>query len=612
MPEVGRGKVKILGIAPYAGMKELMQDIVARRDDIDLEVFIGDLSNGVDMVLEHQGQGFSAIVSRGGTAEMIKRAVDIPVSEVPLSVYDVLRAIRLAQNYNGRFAIVGFPSITRCSRLLCEILQYDAIDIVTINGQDEIRTCLETLKKQGYSIIVGDMTTTIQAKLTGINGILITSGGESIEAAFDHAVEICERNRKNLEKIEFLNALLGSVKDEIVVFGEDGEPAFSSSFSAGDDGETLSFMKKNISSVLERGEKKLLKKNKKGNLYSLSGRAFEVGEKRYCAWFTACLPDTHLCGEQGVSYKNKSDLLEDIDSAFCKNLFVGGLDETVKKYSKSALPVLIAGEVGTAKDKTANFIYMNSHLSDNPLISIDCAAVTEKTWKRLMEDEFSPFSEERLTLYLKNTHCLDEPTGDRLIRYFKDTGICERNRLLFSFVLTRDASKCGAPGENRFHAALRSDLTCLVLKMRPLRQHPGNIPSLCSLYINEIDTATGGGVIGFTPEAMRLMMEYRWEYNLDQLKRVLTELVVLSDSPYISASEVERALAVESELTDGDRRNSDPLARALDLGKPLENITGDVVRIVLNQENMNQSKAARRLGISRSTLWRMLSKKRTG
>ena len=105
-----------------------------------------------------------------------------------MSVYDVLRAIRLAQNYNGKFAIVGFPSITRCSRLLCDILQYDTIDLVTINGRDEIRRCLETLKKQGYSIVVGDMTTTIQAKLTGINGILITSGGESIEAAFDHAV----------------------------------------------------------------------------------------------------------------------------------------------------------------------------------------------------------------------------------------------------------------------------------------------------------------------------------------------------------------------------------------------------------------------------------------
>ncbi|MDR1377235.1 MAG: PrpR N-terminal domain-containing protein, partial [Synergistaceae bacterium] len=204
-------KIKILGIAPYAGMKELMQDIVARRNDIDLEVFVGDLSNGVDIVLERQNQGFSTIVSRGGTAEMIKRATDIPVSEVFLSVYDVLRAIRLAQNYNGKFAIVGFPSITRCSHILCDILQYDTIDIVTINGQEDIKVCLETLKKQGYSIVVSDMTTTIQAKLVGINGILITSGGESIEAAFDHAVEICEGNRKNLEKIEFLNALLRTV-----------------------------------------------------------------------------------------------------------------------------------------------------------------------------------------------------------------------------------------------------------------------------------------------------------------------------------------------------------------------------------------------------------------
>jgi transcriptional regulator with PAS, ATPase and Fis domain len=593
-------------------MKELMQDIAAQRDDIDLEIFVGDLSSGVDIVLEYQNQGFSAIVSRGGTAEMIKRVADIPVLEVPLSVYDVLRAIRLAQNYNGKFAIVGFPSITKCSRLLCDILQYGTIDIMTINGQDDIRPCLETLKKQGYSIVIGDMTTTIQAKLAGINGILITSGGETIEAAFDHAVETCERNRKNLEKIEFLNGLLRSAEDEIVVFGEKGDLAFSS-HSTGCDDETLSFMKRNISSILECGEKKMLKKNKKGDLYSLFGRAFGAGGKRYCAYFAVRLPDTHPYNEQGVTYKNKSDLLKNVDNAFCKNLFVGGLTETAEKYGRSALPVLIIGEAGTAKDKTANFIYMNSHLSDNPMISIDCGAVTEKNWKRLMENEFSPFSDERLTIYLKNTDRLDESTGERLIRYFKCTDICKRNRLIFSFVSKRDA-----PEENRFHVSLRSELMCLILKMRPLRQRPGDISNLCSLYINEINTTTGGGVIGLTPEAMRLMMEYGWEYNLDQLRRVLTGLVVLSDSPYISAEEVERALAVESELTGGNGQNFDlrmrnlDLVRSLDLEKSLENITSDIIGIVLSQEKMNQSKAARRLGISRSTLWRMLSKKQIG
>ncbi|MDR2176136.1 MAG: PrpR N-terminal domain-containing protein [Synergistaceae bacterium] len=597
-------KVRILGIAPYAGMKELMQDIAARRGDIDLEVFVGDLSNGVDIVLERQSQGFSAIVSRGGTAEMIKRATDIPVAEVLLSVYDVLRAIRLAQHYNGKFAIVGFPSITKCAHLLCDILQYDTIEIATIGGQDDIRPCLEAIKKRGCSIVVSDVTTTIQAKLLGINGILITSGGESIEAAFDHAVEICERNRKNLEEIEFLNALLRSAKDEIVVFGEEGELAFSS-FPAGCDGETLAFMKKNFRSVLECHEKKMLKKNKKGELYSLSGRAFGVREKRYCAYFAACLPGAHPCAEQGIAYKNKADLLEDVDNTFCKNLFVEGLNETAEKYGRSALPVLITGETGTGKDKTANFIYIKGHLSENPMLSIDCGAVTEKTWKRLMEDDFSPFADERLTIYLKNTDRLDEPTGDRLIRYFKSTDICERNRLIFSFVPRR-----GSPEENRFHARLRNELRCLVLKMPPLRQRPHDISSLCSLYINEINTATGGEVVGLAPEAMRLMMEYRWEYNLDQLKRVLTELVVLSGSPYISAEEVERALAVESALASGDGQNFTPQARALDLGKSLENITGDIVRIVLDQENMNQSKAARRLGISRSTLWRMLNKQR--
>jgi transcriptional regulator with PAS, ATPase and Fis domain len=588
-------KIRILGIAPYAGLKELMQEVAAQRSNIDLEVFVGDLTDGVNLALEHQRRGFSGIVSRGGTAEMIRQAVSIPVVEVNLSVYDVLRAIRLAENYYGKFAIVGFPSITNCAKILCDLLRHK-IDIVTIKNRGEVDICLETLKREGYSMVLGDMVTTVSAKFAGINGILITSGGESVEAAFDHVIEIYRGYKKNLEELEFLNRLLLTVRNDIVVFSENGEVRVPFVGSASLDEDILFFMKKNVSSVLARGEEKILKQRGDGELITLHGRGFSTENGRYCAFSLTRSPELHAYCGQGVTFQNKTDLMEDVNNIFCRSNSVGKLTGIAEKYGGSDLPILILGESGTGKDKTANSIYVHSKLSDNPMVSIDCGFVTEKKWSWLVENEYSPFQEEKFTIYIKNTDLLSESLGARLIQYFEDTGIRERNRMIFSYVIQHGAEA----GKNPFSARLQNVLSCLVIKLSPLRQRPEDIPSLCSLYINEINVASGKSVVGLTPEATALMQDYHWEKNLDQLRRVLWQLVTLGDSPYISADEVAEALAAEG--------GPAPAGHSLNLNRTLDEITKDIAWAVLQEEGMNRSQAARRLGISRSTLWRMLGK----
>jgi transcriptional regulator with PAS, ATPase and Fis domain len=586
-------RVRILGIAPYAGMRELMLNIAARRLDIDLEVFVGDLSDGVDIVTEHQCRGFSAIVSRGGTAEMIRKSANIPVSEITLSVYDVLRAIRLAQSYEGKFAIVGFPSITKCARLLCDMLKYE-IDIVTINSQEDAIPCLKELKRQNCSMILGDMVTTVSAKLSGINGILITSGGESIESAFDHAVEISAGYRAGRGRIEFLEAALRTARDEIAVFNEGGELSFSSMSSP--DEELISFMRRNARTVPDRGEKKIMRPAQDGSIAALFGKRFSTKDGSYCVYSITRLAKPGIYDGQGVTFQNKPDLLEDVDSLFSRSSSIGRLADTIQKYASADLPVLITGEQGTGKDKAANSIFVYGKLGDNPMISIDCGVISDKKWSQLLQDEYSPLSDSNLTIYLKNINTLNDRNGARLAGYLRDTDICRRNRMIFSYVVCRDAEE-----NNYFYNYLRRDASCLVLRMPPLRQRPADIPSICSLYINDINAATGKQVIGLNPDAILMLQEYYWEHNLNQLKRVLAELVVLSDSSYISAGDVAQVLASEGAgQTSPDR--------GVNLNQSLDEITRDVARIIMKEEGENQSRAARRLQISRSTLWRMLKK----
>ena len=69
----------------------------------------------LDVYKRQVDAGYDAIISRGGTATLIRETTDLPVISIQLSVYDVLRTIRLAQSYSNLYAIVGFPDITEAA-----------------------------------------------------------------------------------------------------------------------------------------------------------------------------------------------------------------------------------------------------------------------------------------------------------------------------------------------------------------------------------------------------------------------------------------------------------------------------------------------------------------
>jgi len=120
------------------------------------------------------------------------------------------------------------------------------------------------------------------------------------------------------------------------------------------------------------------------------------------------------------------------------------------------------------------------------------------------------------------------------------------------------------------------------------------------LYINAANVRNGTRVIGLTHDAMLTLQNRVWPRNADQLYQTIGELVINAKSSYISEEQVLSLLNREKRKTPAAPESS------LDLNRPLEEIIHDVVLRVYEEENMNQTHTAKRLGISRSTLWRML------
>ncbi|MFQ8689765.1 MAG: PrpR N-terminal domain-containing protein [Blautia sp.] len=180
-------KIKILAVAPYEGMAETIASIATERDDVEMTVQTGDLNTGKKIALELSHKNYDVILSRGGTAELIRSTVEIPVVDIPISGYDILRTIKLAQNYSGKFVIAGFSGITKDARVLCDLLQYD-IDILTFTTEADSTATLKAAKKKGCTLVLCDMTGSKAAQKLHLNSVLITSGTESINAAIDEAV----------------------------------------------------------------------------------------------------------------------------------------------------------------------------------------------------------------------------------------------------------------------------------------------------------------------------------------------------------------------------------------------------------------------------------------
>ncbi len=593
---------RILGIAPYEGMKHIMESLAAKRDDIQLDVYVGDLQQGVEIVRRNRHENYHVIISRGGTAQLISQVTQIPVVEVGFSGYDILRVLKISENYARKYAIVGFPNIASNARLMCSLLQYD-IEIFTIHSSEEVYQVLSDLKEKGYEMVLCDVIANATAKKLGLNALLITSGAESITAAFDEAVKLNRNYYRIQSEKQFYKEILMGGNDSIIVFKENGE-LFFSSVSEEQNPELFSQLRNDLPSFLDKKTHKFFK-NIDGTLYSFTSRYFSFSGEQVAAFYYSSSFVPFAASKYGIQYTN----LQEAEDLFFNSFFsltnpASNIRTTIRNMNQTYVPIMISGETGAGKEQVARSIYSQSRFSSNPLITINCTLLNERSWNFLINHYNSPFTDNDNTLYFKNIDQLTTEKRTQLLSVIIDTNLCKRNHVIFS-------CNCSM-GEKLSPEAMEyvNQLSCVLLHLPPLREHTGEIPALAGLYLNMLNTSMENQVIGLEPEALTLLQEYDWPYNYTQFKRILNELALAADSPYIQAESVRMLLREEKKPS----QKREPLRTEeekegqylLDLNRPLNDINREIIEIVLNEMNGNQSAAARRLGIGRSTLWRYL------
>src|SRR6478735_3929304 len=317
--------------------------------------------------------------------------------------------------------------------------------------------------------------------------------------------------------------------------------------------------------------------------------------------------------------------------------FIGGSPAAVevkrqaRRAALSSSPVLLLGETGTGKELLAHAIHAASARASGPLVSVNIAAVPDT----LLEAEFFGVAPGAFTgadrkgrdgkfkLADGGTLFLDE-IGDmplalqpKLLRALQEGEI---EPLGSNKVVPFDARVIAATSrdlgalvrEGRFREDLYYRLNVLPIRVPPLRERRADIPSLVEVLGEDMAMRNGTPPPELAPDAMALLMAQAWRGNIRELRNVLEQAAMRSDTHRIDVKQVEEVLRdagierIAPAAGEAPLRAAASSQRLRPLAEQVAQVERAAIEAAMAATGGNKVAAARLLGISRAKLYERL------
>ena len=275
--------------------------------------------------------------------------------------------------------------------------------------------------------------------------------------------------------------------------------------------------------------------------------------------------------------------------------------------------VLITGESGTGKELAARAIHDLSVRREGPFVAVNCGALpAHLIQSELFGHEKGAFTGAhqrkigRIEAAQDGTIFLDE-IGDlplelqvNLLRFLEDrcierVGSSQKITVRVRVIAATHVDLEKAVHEGRFREDLYYRLNVLHLRMPPLREREGDIELLAHTYFDRFVCEKNLRARGFSQEALRVMRQHHWPGNVRELINRVQRAVVMGENRLVTVAD----LGLEKRAI---RREATTLAHARTRAEV------EAIRGALRSNNDNISEAARQLGVSRITLYRLMSK----
>ncbi len=288
---------------------------------------------------------------------------------------------------------------------------------------------------------------------------------------------------------------------------------------------------------------------------------------------------------------------------------------TVEKVAPTDATTLLLGESGTGKEVIARALHDLSNRTDKPFVAINCAAIPET----LLESELFGYEKGAFTGAAKQTLGKIEYAngGTLFLDEVGDIPMALQVKLL-RFLQERIIERLGGrkeiPVDVRVICATHQDLPALVqearfredlyyriseitIRLPPLRERDGDALLLARAFLEKIAKQHNRSLRGFTRDAVAAIEAHAWPGNVRELENKVKRAVIMAEESRVSAEELE--------LTPPD---DDVSSLSLNLREVRDEAERAAVQRALSLFNGNISQAAEVLGVSRPTIYDLMSK----
>jgi PAS domain S-box-containing protein len=294
------------------------------------------------------------------------------------------------------------------------------------------------------------------------------------------------------------------------------------------------------------------------------------------------------------------------------------LYELIENVGMTEAPVLITGESGTGKELVARAIHEVSPRHNKPFIKINCASLNEN----LLESElfghakgaYTGADRARIgrfeaahqgTIFLDEIGDIPLSTQVKLLRVLEEKEVERVGEyspvkvdVRVVSATNRRLGKMVADGLFREDLYFRINVFPLVCP--PLRERSEDIPAIVQSFIRTNASKCGKKILGLTPEAMEKLIHYDWPGNVRELRNSIEYAFVLCPSGGIDVRHLPPKIAKQPVVFDKTSETSTTFT--------VDKVQKDALVDLLRETGGNQSEAARRLGVSRITIWKRIKK----
>jgi two-component system NtrC family response regulator len=223
--------------------------------------------------------------------------------------------------------------------------------------------------------------------------------------------------------------------------------------------------------------------------------------------------------------------------------------DEIRKVAPTDSTVLLSGESGTGKEIFARAIHAHSQRSARQFLAVECSTFSpglleselfghiKGAFTGAVQDKAGIFEMAHGgTLFFDDVANLSLETQGKLLRVlemhdYKPVGASHFKKTDVRIIAATNQDLNSMAGEGNFREDLFYRLNVFPIFLPPLRERKDDIPKLAYHFLRLFCRQTGKRILGFTDDALEMLVNYEWPGNVRELKNAVERLVIMEDKP---------------------------------------------------------------------------------